>query len=678
MTKDIHRSVCPHDCPSACAVEVERLGPDRIGRLRGAAAMPYTDGVICAKVARYAERTHHPDRILHPLLRTGPKGSGQFTRISWDEALDRLVQAFADAARRHGPETVWPYYYAGTMGLVQFGSIKKLRAAMGWSIMDETICSSISAAGWMAGVGQRRGVDPREMAQSDLIVVWGGNPVATQVQVMNWVAKARRERGARLVVIDPYRTGTAEKADLHLAPRPGTDGALACAVMHVLFKEGFADRDYMKRHTDAPEALEAHLAGRTPAWAAAITGLDEAEITAFARLYGRHKRSYLRIGYGFTRSRNGAANMHAVSCLPAVTGAWAHPGGGALASYSGLFRLAYSEINGKFKPGRSLDMSRLGAVLTGAEGDLKGGPPVTAMLVQNSNPAAVAPDSLRVRQGLAREDLFLCVHEQMMTETALMADIVLPATTFVEHEDLYFSYGHSFLQIAKRVIDPLGEARSNYDLVAALARRFGVAGFERSAWEVADATLRASNLPGAEELWAMGWLDCARPFDEAHFLTGFPKPGGRFRFVADWPPQGRAAGMPSLPDHWAVTDEADGEHPFRLVTAPARHFLNSSFSETPTSRRLSARPTALVHPEDCRALGLGEGQLVRLGNRQGAVVLHLRPFDGVRRGVVVVEGIWPNRDFGEGVGINALTSAAAVAPAGGAAFHDTAVWLRPA
>jgi anaerobic selenocysteine-containing dehydrogenase len=306
-------SVCPHDCTSTCALDVERLDARTIGRVRGSTRNTYTAGVICEKVGRYAERVHHPDRLVHPLRRVGPKGSGQFVRISWEEALDRVAEAFTEKAARHGLETVWPYFYAGTMGLVQRDGINRLRHVMGYSRWYSTICVTLSDTGWLAGVGAKRGVDLREVGEhSELVVIWGGNPVNTQVNVMTHVTRAQR-RGAPLVVVDPYRTGTAERADVHLALRPGTDGALACAVMHVLLAEGYADWPYMRRYTDAPDELAAHLRTRTPAWAAEITGLPVDEIVAFARLYGRTKRSFIRCHHGFSRSRNGAASMHAVS-----------------------------------------------------------------------------------------------------------------------------------------------------------------------------------------------------------------------------------------------------------------------------------------------------------------------------------------------------------------------------
>jgi len=371
MQREIRHSACPHDCPSTCALEIEVLDGKRIGSVRGAEANSYTSGVVCAKVARYAERIHHPDRVTRPLLRTGPKGSGQFRAMSWDEALDRVAEAFIKTASLHGAEAVWPYYYAGTMGLVQRDGINRLRHVMRYSRQANTICTSICQAGWMAGVGRFTGPDPREMARSDLIVMWGGNPVATQVNVMTHIMRARKERGAKLVVVDPYRTGTAAIADTHLALRPGTDAALACAVMHVAFRDGYADRDYLASFSDCPAGLEAHLAVRSPEWAAAITGLPVSQIEEFAALYCETQRAYIRIGYGFARSRNGAASMHAVTCLPTVTGKWQHEGAGALWSYRSICNWVKTLIEGldAIDPNtRTLDMSRLASVLTGIGG----------------------------------------------------------------------------------------------------------------------------------------------------------------------------------------------------------------------------------------------------------------------------------------------------------------------
>jgi anaerobic selenocysteine-containing dehydrogenase len=675
-------SVCPHDCTSTCALEVERLDARTIGRIRGSQRNTYTAGVICEKVGRYAERVHHPDRLLYPLRRVGPKGSRQFARISWDEALDTVADAFVRAAARHGPAAVWPYYYAGTMGLVQRDGINRLRHAMRYSRWYSTICVTLSDTGWIAGTGVKRGADLREIGEhSDLVVIWGGNPVNTQVNVMTHVARAQR-RGATLVVVDPYRTGTAERADVHLALQPGTDAALACAVMHVLFAEGYADWAYMRRYTDAPDELAEHVRTRTPEWAAAITGLSVEEIVAFARLYGRTPRSFIRCHHGFSRSRNGAANMHAVTCLPAVTGAWQHRGGGALYGHTGIYPLDRSLIEGLDVADRSiraLDQSRLGPILAGDPEALHGGPPVTAMLVQNTNPAMVCPELNLVHRGLAREDLFLCVHEQFLTETAAYADVVLPATMFLEHDDFYTASGHTYFQVTRKVIEPPGECRENHFVISELARRLGAEhpGFGMTAWEIMDWTLARSGMWDARTNLARGGQDMALPFEEAHFLHGFKWPDGRFRFKPDWAAfGGRGAEMPRLPDHFPVIDQASAEKPFRLVAAPARGFLNSTFSETPTSRARERQPTALLHPDDCATLGVAEGDRVELGNERGKVVVHVRPRAGQARGVVVVEGIWPNRDFEGGLGINALTSAEPGYPNGGAVFHDTAVWIR--
>ena len=677
-------SVCPHDCTSTCALEVERIDARTIGRVRGSNRNSYTAGVICEKVARYAQRIHHPDRLTRPLRRVGPKGSRQFAPISWHDALDIVAEQFAAKAQALGSETVWPYFYAGTMGLVQRDGINRLRHAMKYSRWFSTICVALADNGWAAGTGAKRGVDLREAAEhSDLIVIWGGNPVNTQVNVMTH-AMAAKKRGAKLVVVDPYRTGTAERADLHLPVRPGTDGALACAVMHVLFAEGFADRTYLQAYTDAPDELAAHVANRSPQWAEAITGLPAQTIVEFARMYGRAKAPFIRCHHGFTRSRNGAANMHAVSCLPAVTGAWQRKGGGAVYGHTAIYPLERSLIEGSDLLDRSvreLDQSRLGPILVGDPDALNGGPPVTAMLVQNTNPAVVCPEMHKVRRGLAREDLFLCVHEQFMTETAAFADIVLPATMFLEHDDFYTASGHTTFQVAKKVVEPPGECRENHYVICELARRLGAQhpGFAMSAWELMDETLRRSGMWDAQTNWERGGQDCALPFETAHFLDGFAWPDKKFRFKPDWSQLGgRWREMPVLPDHFDVIDNATEERPFRLVAAPARTFLNTTFTETPGSLQREKRPTVLVHPEDCAALGVADGELVRMGNRRGEIVVHARPQAGQQRGVVVLEGIWPNQYFDGGVGVNALTSAEPGYPNGGAVFHDTAVWLRKA
>lgn len=683
------RSTCPHDCPSTCGLEVEVLDGRTIGRVRGAESHSYTAGVICAKVARYAERIHHPDRLLKPLLRTGPKGSGQFKTIGFEEALDRVAGGFLAAERKYGPETVWPYYYAGTMGHVMRDGINRLRNVKRYSGQYSTICTTPAWTGFIAGTGRLAGADPREMGRSDCVVIWGTNPVHTQVNVMTHALRARKERGAKIVVVDIYANPSVKQADLGLVLKPGTDGALACAVMHVLFREGLADRDYLARYTDCPADLEAHLASRTPQWAAAITGLSVEEIEAFARLVGTTKRSFFRLGYGFSRSRNGAVNMHAALCIPAVTGAWRHEGGGAFHSNSGIFGLMKGTVEGLDKLDRSirvLQQTEIGRVLTGDPEALRHGPPVTALLIQNTNPMSVAPEQELVKSGFAREDLFTCVHEQFMTETAMMADVVLPATMFLEHDDIYTGGGQQYLGLGLKHVEAPGECRSNHDVICGLAARLGAEhrGFRMTPRELLDDLLRASKHGTLEEYERENWVDKQPVFERAHYLDGFGHADRKFHFRVDWAKVpnaniglvGAHADLPLLPDHWRSIEEATREHPFRLATSPARSFLNSTFTETPGSLDKEKRPEVFVHPDDAAELAIETGDWVRLKNDRGAVLLRARLYPGVKRGVLIAESIWPNAAYPDGRGINTLTGADQIAPFGGAAFHDNRVALE--
>ncbi len=684
-------SACPHDCPSTCALEVELIDERTIGRVRGAKDNDYTAGVICAKVARYAEREHHRDRLLHPLRRTGAKGAGQFAPISWDDALDLVAEKFMQAEQKHGAEAVWPYQYAGTMGLLMRDGINRLRHAKKYSGFHSSICVNPAYAGFAAGTGHLSGPDPREMAKSDLVVIWGTNAVSTQVNVMTHAVRARKERGAKIAAVDVYMNGTMEQADLPVLVKPGSDGALACAVMHCLFRDGKADWDYLDKYTDAPRELEAHLRDRDPVWASAITGTPVETIEQFAKLIGERKRAFFRLGYGFSRSRNGAANMHAASCIAAVTGAWQLEGGGAFHINADIYKLDKTLIEGLDVWDRSvrmLDQSRVGAILTGDAEALRHGPPVMAMIVQNTNPLSVCPDQNKVKQGFAREDLFVCVHEQFMTETAQMADVVLPATTFLEHDDIYRGGGHQYIILGPKLVEPPGECRNNHEVLAALAKRLGAEhrGFTMSPRELIDQMLQVSKRGTLAELEANRWIDCQPPFRKSHFLDGFAWPGGKFRFKPDWknvpfrsPYHGGPVDqMPKLPDHWTVIEQADDAHPFRLATSPARGFLNSTFNETPTSLAQEKRPTVMIHPDDAAAHGIGDGDFVVLGNTRGQVRLHAKLFAGVRRGVLIAESIWPNSAYPDGCGINTLTGADSIAPYGGAAFHDNKVWVRKA
>jgi len=687
----IGASACPHDCPSTCALEVEIFDDHTIGRVHGARDNAYTAGVICAKVARYAERVHHPDRLKQPLRRIGGKGSGQFAPVAWDDALDIVADAFTRAEQKHGSEAVWPYLYAGTMGYVMRDGIHRLRHAKKYSGFFSTICVNPAFTGFIAGTGKLAGADPREMAKSDLVVIWGTNAADTQVNVMTHAMRARKKRGAKIAVVDVYMNTTMKRADLPVLIRPGTDGALACAVMHCLFRHGKADWDYLERYTDAPHELAKHVQARDPQWAAAITGCPVPTIEAFARLIGERKRAFFRLGYGFSRSRNGAVNMHAASCIAAVTGAWRLEGGGAFHNNGGVFHLNNSVIEGtdlRDPSIRMLDQSRIGAILTGDKEALLGGPPVTAMLIQNTNPLAVAPDQNTVRRGFARDDLFVCVHEQFMTDTAKAADIVLPATMFVEHDDFYTAGGSQYILLGPKLVEPPGECRNNHEVICGLANRLGAKhpGFDMTPRQLIDVSLQKSGWGTLAELESKRWIDCQPDFNTAHYLNGFAYPDGKFRFKPDWPkvPFQRwhrntiTTPMPQLPDHWQVIEEADTEHPFRLATSPARGFLNSSFTETPTSLAAQGRPEVMIHPQDAAACGVSGGDQVVLGNRRGEVRLQAKLFEGVRRGVLVAESLWPNSAYADGRGINSLTGADSIAPFGGAAFHDNKVWLHKA
>ncbi|MBC7147924.1 MAG: molybdopterin oxidoreductase family protein [Rhizobium sp.] len=690
-------TVCPHDCPSACALNVDLDAEGRIGRVRGSPDNSYTAGVICAKVARYAERLYHPGRLLTPKRRKGAKGEGAWQEVSWDDALDEIAEAFVKAEAAHGSEAVWPYFYAGTMGQVQRDSIERLRHAKRYSGFFGSICTNMAWTGYVMGTGALRGPDPREIAKADCVVIWGTNAVATQVNVMTHAMKARKERGAKIVVIDVYDNATMKQADLGLIVRPGTDAALACAVMHIAFRDGYADRAYMAQYADDPAGLEAHLQTRTPEWAAAITGLSVEEIETFARLIGTTKKTFFRLGYGFARQRNGSAGMHAALSVATVLGSWQYEGGGAFHNNGDIFRLNKAELMGTSYADpdiRMLDQSQIGRVLTGDPEALRHRGPVTALLIQNTNPVNVAPEQRLVKKGFLRDDLFVAVHEHFMTETADVADIVLPATMFVEHDDVYRGGGHSHILLGPKIVEPPETVRTNLFVIEELARRLGVAdrpGFGLSEYQHIDHMLKASGWPGYDTLKEERWFDCQPEFRQAHYLDGFGHADGRFRFRPDWqngkspnkPPArlgnlGPVAALPEFPDQVDLIEVADAAHPFRLATSPARNFLNSTFSETPTSREKEGRPEVMVNPADAARLEIADGEVVRIGNTRGSLRIHARVTDAVKPGVLVAEGLWPNKAHLDGEGINVLTGADAVAPHGGAAFHDNKVWLEKA
>ncbi|MBB5572070.1 MULTISPECIES: molybdopterin-containing oxidoreductase family protein [Rhizobium] len=691
----IGHTACPHDCPSTCALEIDLTEDGRIGRVRGAGDHSYTSGVICAKVARYAERLYHPDRLMKPLRRAGAKGEGRWQEISWDDALDEIANAFVKAEAKDGSESVWPYYYAGTMGWVQRDSINRLRHAKRYSGFFSSICTNPAWTGFTMATGTLRGPDPREMGRTDCVVIWGTNAVATQVNVMTHAVKSRKERGAKIVVIDIYDNPTMKQADMALIVKPGTDAALACAVMHIAFRDGYADRAYMAKYADDPAGLEAHLKAKTPEWAAVITGLSVDEIEAFAKLVGTTKKTYFRLGYGFTRQRNGAVAMHAAASIATVLGSWQYEGGGAFHSNSDIFRMDSSELTGRSMLDadiRMIDQSQIGRALTGDAVALRHRGPVTAMLIQNTNPVNIAPEQRLVKRGFARNDLFVAVHEQFMTDTAEMADIVIPATMFVEHNDIYRAGGQNHILLGPKLVEPPSTVRSNLFVIEELAKRLGVAdrpGFGFSAREMIDRILERSALPDYDHFLEYKWFDRQPAFEDAHFLNGFAHPDGKFRFRPDWsnqpapnrPPEavgllGPHVELPQFPDQVDVIEVADSDHPFRLATSPSRNFLNSSFAETKTSRQKEGRPEVMINPADAAALDIAHGDLVQLGNLRGDIRIHARITTEVKPGVLIAEGLWPNKAHVDGEGINVLTGADPVAPYGGAAVHDNKVWLR--
>ena len=681
LDNNISISACPHDCPSTCALEVTH-DEKNIYKVKGASKNTYTSGVVCAKVSRYAERTHHPDRLTKPLMRVGKKGSNDFKEIEWEQALDIVAENFISTAQKHGTESIWPYFYAGTMGLVQRDGINRLRHAMKYSGQHSTICSTITASGFRAGVGTLKGPDPREMALADVILVWGCNPASTQVNVMKHIQKARKDRNAKLIVVDPYKTRSAKVADFHYAIKPGTDGALACSIMHILFRDNYADKEYMDKYTDDPKGLEEHVKKYTPEWGSKITGLPLREIEEFAKIFGTTKRLYSRMGYGFTRQRNGASAMHAAVSLSAVCGKWQYEGGGAFYNNGDIYNIDKTLIEGLDlidQNIRILDQSRIGSILTGDRNALIRGGNVYSLIIQNTNPLVVAPESLLVREGFYREDLFVCVHEQFMTETAKYADIVLPATTFVEHDDLYIAGGHQHITFGPKLIEPIGESRSNHKVLLELSKRLGAEhkGFNMTEREIIDLTLKSSNHGSLVDLEKNGWKDVQPDFNTSHFINGFGHKDKKFHFKPDWSEVGPDYhNMPEYPDYMNTTENTSKDFPFKLVTAPAHNYLNSSFTETSSSQKSEVKPKAKIHSNDIKKLGLQEDDLVVLGNNRGKVIINVEEFDGMQEGVIIVEGIWPNEAFVGKNGINTLVGSDPVPPNGGAAFHDTAVWIK--
>ena len=677
-------SVCPHDCPSCCSLVVT-VSDGRLTSVTGNPDHPFTRGVICGKVREYAERVHSPLRVLTPLRRLGPKGRGELAPISWDEAVATIAERWRAIIASDGAEAILPFSYAGSMGQVQYHAGHPLFHALGASRLDRSICVTTAYAGWRVTVGAVTGNDSEQMVGADLVVLWGVNASYSTINVMTLVKQARA-RGAHVVAIDPYRTPTAQQADEHLMVRPGTDAALALAVMHVLVTEGRVDRDYVERATLGFDRLVEHLRAYSPAAVAPIVGLDPDTIVRFARRYGATPRAFIRIGIGLSRHDNGAMTCRTLACLPALTGAYADPYGGALLSTGGAYGFDYSVLE---RPDlmptpapRIINMIQLGRALT----DPTLTPPVRSLYVYSSNPAAVCPDQTLVLRGLAREDLFTVVHEQVLTDTAHYADIVLPATTSMEHLDLYRSFGQLTLQLARPALAPQGEAKSNWETCGLLARAMGVAethyakgdeGLIREFLAKGDASVRGVTW---EQLDRDGWVRVNLPRPYMPFANGAPTPSGKVEFYSAWMER---QGLPALPTYVPLAEGPDNRElmarfPLQCIVPPNRFFLNSSFSQSELLRRRQGAATAMLAAADAVARGIRDGDSIRVESPRGTARFTARITDATRPGVVVIEGIWWHRFSPDGLGVNVLTSDRVADLGGGPAFHSNLVQVSKA
>ncbi len=673
------RSVCPHDCPSACSLEVA-VQEGMITGVTGSREHPFTQGVICGKVHAYAERVHSPLRVLTPLRRVGPKGSGEFARVTWEQAIDEVVNRWRTIIAQDGGEAILPFSYAGTMGCLQYFAGHPLFHALGTTRLGRTICTATAYAGWRATLGNVTGSDSEQMVGADLVILWGINAAYSSINVMTLVKQAR-DRGARIICIDPYRNRTAKQADEHLMVRPGTDGALALAVMHVLIGEGVVDQEYIARSTLGYDRLARHVAQYSPAAMAPIVGLAPETIVRFARRYGATRRAFIRVGIGLSRHDNGGMTCRAIACLPALTGAYADPHGGALLSSTDAFGfdprvLERPDLLPRPAP-RTINMIQLGRALT----DPTLAPPVRALYVYSSNPAAVCPNQELVLRGLAREDLFTVVHEQVMTDTARYADLVLPASTSMEHLDLYKSYGHLYVQLAEPLIEPLGESRSNWGVFQLLSRAMGVAEshYARSPEEMIQAMLASGDesLAGItfERLRRQGSVRLNLPRPYMPYATGGPTPSGKVEFYSATL---EALGQSPLPIYMPLREgpqdaELAGRYPLQCIVPPNRFFLNSSFSQSDVLRARQKTAAVFVAPVDARKRGIVTGDRVRVFNDRGSGVFTAEVTSDTAPGLAVIEGLWWHR-FQEGArGVNVLTSDREADLGGGPVLHSNLV-----
>ena len=646
---------CPHDCPDTCSL-LTTVQDGRAIKVQGNPAHAMTDGVLCTKVSRYTERTYHPERILQPLKRVGPKGSGQFEPVTWDAALDDIAARLKHIAA-DDPQAILPYSYAGTMGLVQGESIAaRFFHQLGASLLDRTICASAGAEALTYTLGAKVGMRVGQFAQSKLILIWGSNSIGSNLHFWRIAQEAKRQ-GAKLVCIDPRKSETADKCHTHIALKPGTDAALALALMHECIVHNWLDQDYLERYTVGWDALRERALQWPPQRAAEVCGVPVEQITELARDWGTTRPAAIRLNYGMQRVRGGGNAVRAIACLPALTGAWRHPAGGLLLASSGHFpvrraALQRPDLLGDRRP-RMVNMSTIGEALL-APATPAFGPQIQAVVVYNSNPVAVAPQSSQVVQGFTREDLFTVVLEHFQTDTADYADYILPATTQLEHWDIHTSYGHTDVLLNRPAIPPVGQARTNTAIFRALAQRLG---FDDPCFQEDDESLCRSAIGAPQDfelLLKQGFFSLDLP-DAPFAQGGFPTPSGKCEFFSQ-----RLAdmGLDGLPDHVPNYEvaQAHGRYPLAMISPPARNFLNSSFVNLQSLRDIEAEPVLEMHPHDAAARGIANGAVVRVFNDRGTYVCKARVNDRARLGVVNGLGIWWRKLGLNGTNVNELTS----------------------
>ena len=678
------RGACPHDCPDTCTWQVT-VKDGRAVKMAGDPDHPFTRGFLCAKVNRYVERTHHRDRLLHPLRRTGRKGTGSFERITWDDALGEIAERLGAIARSSdGPQAILPYSYAGTMGMIQGSSMdRRFFHALGASKLNRTICSAAGSFAMRMTLGASIGADAEGMPESDLVILWGTNTLTSNPHLWPFVLQAR-ERGARVLAIDPIRTRTAAQCDEWLPIRPGTDAALALGMMHVLFAESLEDKDYLAKYTLGEDALRQRAREYPPERVASITGLDAERIVALAREYGRATAAFLRVNYGLQRHAGGGMAVRAIACLPAITGHWRRAGGGVQLSTSANFQFDKHALE---RPdlgpdARTINMIRLGEALTSPDAGV-GGPSVRALVVYNSNPAVVAPDRTAVLRGMAREDLFTVVLEHFLTDTANWADIVLPATTQLEHWDVHLAYGHHYATLNRPAIAPLGESLPNSEIFRRVAARMGL---EHEALRDDDLTMIQQALEGAgpkmrdvtlDRLLREGWCRIDVPTPYLPFAEGgFPTPSGKCEFHSS---RLEALGIDPVPTFTApyelpeLVPELSSRFPLMLITSPAHQFLNSTFVNVDTLRHQAREPECLLHPDDATTRGIADGARVVVRNDRGAFEAKARVAPEIRPGVAWAPSIWWSKYAADGRAVNDTTSQRETDMGHGPVFYDNLV-----